>query len=396
MSAEVPLRTAQMRPGAAASYVPILSGDRLTLRPMVEADLPLLSRWFSDEEFQRHQWGAWTAPMSLEGAREFWTRFQAADPAAPDCALFAIDHDRRPVGFANYRRLDRKHANADIGIGLGEKALWGQGLGTAALRLLVHHLLEGRGLHRIRLHVAATNDRAIASYKKAGFELEGIERDGVRGADGAFRDMAVMGLVAGRDRAPFDPVPTVLEGTHVRLEPLRMEHVEELFPALDDDDAWAYAGWRPRSPADVARYVRNALDQQVLGHHLPWLTRRLADGVAIGTTRYGAIDRTDRSVEIGWTVLGAGARRTAANTEAKYLQLRHAFEVLGAVRVWLKADVLNERSRRAIARLGATEEGIIRSERILPDGRIRDATYYSILEREWPAVSRRLRGYLVR
>ena len=376
--------------------VPILRGARVTLRPMAEADQPLLSRWFSDEEFQRRQWGAWRGPMSLEEARGFWTRFQAGDPAAPDTALFAIDHDGRTVGFANYRRLNATQSNADIGIGIGERSLWGKGIGTEALRLMVEHLIGDRGLHRIRLHVAATNDRAIASYKKAGFELEGVERDGVRGGDGIFHDMAVMGLIAGRLRPAFDPKPVVLEGRHVRLEPLRMEHADELFAALDDDDTWTYLGLRPRSAADLERYVRDALDQQVLGSHLPWLTRCLPDGAAIGTTRYGAIDRASRSVEIGWTVLGPSARRTAANTEAKYLQLRHAFDDLGALRVWLKADVLNERSRRAIARIGATEEGIIRNERVLPDGRIRDAAYHSILDREWPAVRDRLLGYLQR
>lgn len=379
-----------------SSDLPTLRGERVTLRPMVAEDAALLSRWFSDEEFQRHQWGAWSGPMSPEGAREFWTRFQPADPASPDCALFAIEHESLPIGFANYRRLNLKHANADIGVGIGERELWGKGLGSEAVRLLRDHLLGAHGLHRIRLHVAATNDRAIAAYKKCGFEIEGIEREGVRGEDGAWADMAVMGLVVGRSRPAFDPVPVVLDGSHVRLEPLRMEHVDELFPALDDDDAWTYAGSRPRDPADLARYVRSALDEQVLGHHLPWLTRRRSDGFAIGTTRYGAIDRASRSVEIGWTALGAGARRTAANTEAKYLQLRHAFEDLGAIRVWLKADVLNERSRRAIARIGATEEGIIRNERILPDGRIRDAAYHSILDREWPAVQARLVGYLER
>ena len=376
--------------------VPVLRGARATLRPLAEADLPLLSRWFSDEEFQRRQWGAWRGPMSLEEARGFWGRFQASDPREPDTALFAIEHEGRAVGFANYRRLNTTQSNADIGIGIGERSLWGRGIGTEALGLLVAHLTGDRGLHRIRLHVAASNDRAIASYKKAGFEIEGIERDGVRDADGTFHDMAVMGLVAGRPRGAFDPRPVVLEGRHVRLEPLRMEHAGELFPVLDDDDAWTYAGWRPRGTRDLARYVRNALDQQVLGRQLPWITRRLPDGAAIGTTRFGAIDRPGRSVEIGWTVLGPSARRTAANTEAKYLQLTHAFEDLGALRVWLKADVRNERSRRAILRIGATEEGIIRNERILPDGRVRDAAYHSILDREWPAVRDRLLRLLCR
>lgn len=371
--------------------LPVLAREPVLLRAFTDAETPHLARWFSDEEFQRHQWGAWHEPMSLAGAREFWERFQGEDSG-----LFAIEHERRTIGFANFRRLSERHANADVGIGIGERALWGRGLGTLALRLLTEHLLGERRLHRVRLHVAATNDRAIASYKKAGFELEGVERESVRGRDGVFGDMAVMGLIAGRTRPRFDPRPVVLEGRHVRLEPLRMEHAEQLFAAVDDDEAWAYAGWRPRTVADVGRYVREALDRQVIGEHLPWLTRRLSDGAVVGTTRYGAVDRANRSVEIGWTVLAPGARRTAANTEAKYLQLRHAFDELGAVRVWLKADVQNRRSRRAIQRIGATLEGVIRHERILPDGRIRDAAYHSILDREWASVSERLRGHLER
>lgn len=376
--------------------LPTLDGTRITLRPMREDESGHLARWFSDEEFQRHQWGAWRGPMSPDSAREFWTRFQAADPAAPDYALFSIDHGGRPIGFANYRRLNERHASVDIGIGIGEPDLWGRGLGSEALTVLVRHLIDDRGLHRIRLMVAAVNDRAIAAYRKCGFELEGIERDSVRGVDGVYRDMAVMGLIAGRTRPGFDPAPVTLEGRQVRLEPLRPAHAAELWPAVDDDDAWTHAGWRPRSVADAHRYIREALDRQVTGEHLPWLTRRRSDGQVIGTTRYGAIDRPNRSVEIGWTVVAPQARRTAANTEAKYLQLAHAFDTLGALRVWLKADVRNERSRRAIERIGATLEGIIRSERVMPDGRVRDAAYHSIVAADWRAVKARLEQLLDR
>lgn len=371
--------------------LPTLAGARVTLRPMSEDESTHLGRWFSDERFQRLQWAAWHGPMSAEGAREFWQRFQV-----PDGGLFVIEHDRRPVGFANYRRLTARHRNTDIGIGIGEPALWGQGLGAEALDLLVRHLLQDHGLHRIRLHVAATNHRAIAAYRRAGFEVEGREKDAVSDGAGGWSDMLVMGLVAGHARPAFDPSPITLRGRHVVLEPLRLEHAAELWPAIDDDDAWTHAGWRPRSVADTERYMREALDRQVAGEHLPWLTRRCSDGQVIGTTRYGAIDRPNRSVEIGWTVVAPRARRTAANTEAKYLQLSHAFDTLGALRVWLKADVRNERSRRAIERIGATLEGIIRSERVMPDGRVRDAAYHSIVAADWPAVKTRLERLLDR
>lgn len=116
-----------------------------------------------------------------------------------------------------------------------------------------------------------------------------------------------------------------------------MEHAAELFDALRDAD-WTFIGYGRPDPSratvdDMAAFVRSALDRQIRGDHMPWITRRASDGRALGTTRYGAIDRANRSVEIGWTILGPEGSRTAANTEAKYLQLRHAFDVLGAIRV---------------------------------------------------------------
>ena len=147
-------------------------------------------------------------------------------------------------------------------------------------------------------------------------------------------------------------------------------------------------------PKNAPEFIRAG--QKIRGEHLPWLTRRLSDGKAVGTTRFGANDRANRSVEIGWTMVGPEARRTAANTEAKLLQLRHAFDTLGAVRVWLKTDVINERSQRAIQRIGATLEGVIRNERFLPNGRLRDAKYYSVTDRDWPVVKERLLRQLAR
>jgi RimJ/RimL family protein N-acetyltransferase len=206
-----------------------------------------------------------------------------------------------------------------------------------------------------------------------------------------------MAYIGGRKPPAFDPRPVTLTGEHVRLEPLRMEHAAELFEAIRDPEVFRYLSMAPFADVDeTGRYIRSALDLQIRGEHLPWLTRRLSDGKAVGTTRFGAIDRANRSVEIGWTMVGPEARRTAANTEAKLLQLRHAFDTLGAVRVWLKTDVINERSQRAIQRIGATLEGVIRNERFLPNGRLRDAKYYSITDRDWPVVKERLLRQLAR
>ena len=372
-----------------SSVVPVLSGPRVTLRPMAEADIPLLARWFSDREFQRHQWGAWHGPMSPEGARGWFDRMTREDAGA-----FTLEHDGRPIGFANFRNLNEKHSNADIGVGIGEQDLWGRGLGSEAVGLLRDHLLGTRGLHRIRLHVAATNDRAIASYRKCGFEVEGIEREGVRGEDGGWADMAVMGLVAGRPRPVFDPRPAILEGRYVRLEPLRMDHAAGLCDAGDEDDIWRHVAPRPRGPDGYARYIRRALDAQVTGDQLPFVVKR-PDGEVIGTTRYAHLDRIHRSVEIGYTFYGKGARRTAVNTEAKYLLLGHAFSQ-GAIRVWLQTDIRNERSQHAIARIGAKKEGELRSERIRPDGTHRTSVVFAVVEPDWPETRRRLEALLGR
>ena len=137
-----------------------------------------------------------------------------------------------------------------------------------------------------------------------------------------------------------------------------------------------------------------ALDAQRAGTALPFATLDAATGEVIGSTRFGNIDLSNRRAEIGWTWLRRDRQRTACNTEAKYLMLRHAFDVLGCIRVELKTDALNQQSRAAILRIGAVEEGILRAHMITASGRLRDSVYYSILDREWPAVRERLEGML--
>jgi RimJ/RimL family protein N-acetyltransferase len=375
---------------------PVLLGEKVRLRPVREADAPHFIRWANEPEFAWHQWGR--RPGRFPSASSFvtWAGFFQERSGQ----LFVIEHEGGPIGFANYRDWRPKPRSCEIGIGIGEPALWSQGLGSDALRALLRYLVDELGAHRVSLSVLAFNDRAIAAYKASGFQVEGIERDAVLTDDGTFVDDVRMGFLAGRRPPAFDPRSVVLEGRHVRLEPLRMEHAAELYEALKDAD-WTYVSYGRPDPAeatvgDMAAFIRSALDRQITGEHLPWITRRVADGRAIGTTRYGAIDRASRSVEIGWTILGPAGRRTAANTEAKYLQLRHAFEDLGATRVWLKTDVRNERSSRAIERIGATLDGIIRSERILPNGQTRDACYYSIVDHEWPGTREHLEALLER
>jgi len=190
--------------------------------------------------------------------------------------------------------------------------------------------------------------------------------------------------------------PVTLAGRHVRLVPLSPAHVPGLWEVADDEDLWRWTMASVRSEADLRRYVEAALAAQAAGSALPFATTEAGTGRLVGSTRFGAADRANRRVEIGWTWVGRPWQRTAVNTEAKYLMLRHAFETLGCVRVELKTDVLNQRSRNAMLRIGAREEGILRKHQITDGGRVRDTVYYSIVDDEWPAVRGRLEGMVAR
>ncbi|HVK37667.1 MAG TPA: GNAT family protein [Candidatus Kapabacteria bacterium] len=185
-------------------------------------------------------------------------------------------------------------------------------------------------------------------------------------------------------------VPVTLEGSHVRLEPLTVDHIGPLVEVGLDPDLWRWTQAILSTEDDLRAYVETALAEQAIGRSLPFATVERSSGRVIGSTRFGTIEPAHRRVEIGWTWIARPWQRTAINTEAKYLMLRHAFEVLGCIRVELKTDVLNERSRRAIERLGAREEGVLRDHVITSSGRIRGTVYYSILAAEWPDVRARL------
>ena len=186
----------------------------------------------------------------------------------------------------------------------------------------------------------------------------------------------------------------VLEGMHVRLEPLAKTHLAGLARIGLEEELWRWIPTPVRTQEEMATYVETALDEQERGVSLPFAIIDRATGRAIGSTRYGNIDRTHRRVEIGWTWVAREWRRTAMNSEAKYLLLKHAFETLGCMRVELKTDSLNERSRAAILRIGAREEGIFRNHMITSSGRIRHTVYFSIIGSEWPAVKARLESIL--
>ena len=378
---------------APPTSAPTLRGERVTLRPMTHADAPHAVRWANDAEFAWFQWGRKPGRFPDAAAARNWMDVIAEHRGV----MFVIEHEGRPIGQANYRDLQPKGKSAEVGIGIGEPRLWGRGLGREALGLLVRHLVDDLEVHRVTLSVLAYNDRAIASYKAAGFEVEGIERDGVMTDRGTWADDVKMAYVVGRARPAFDPRPVPLVGKHVRLEPLRREHAAELFSVAHDDDIWRLMLVpMPRDTGELERWIAAALEEQILGNQVAFLTRRTSDGAPIGSTRFLHIDRANKTAEIGWTFLGRDARRTVANTEAKYLQLRHLFEDLGAHRVWLQTDKLNERSQRAMERLGAIKEGEHRDDRISHDGRIRTSVVYGITRTDWPSVAGRIRGLLVR
>jgi len=188
--------------------------------------------------------------------------------------------------------------------------------------------------------------------------------------------------------------PVTLEGSHVRLEPLSESHHAALCEVGFDPDLWRLNPTRVTTPEEMFGYIRSALDAQAAGTALPFATVDRASGKVVGSTRYMNIDVPNRRVEIGATWIAHPWQRTAVNTEAKYLMLRHAFETLACIRVELKTDSLNRRSRNAILRLGAREEGILRNHVITWTGRVRHTVYFSILDSEWPQVKTRLEAKL--
>lgn len=193
-------------------------------------------------------------------------------------------------------------------------------------------------------------------------------------------------------------LPLSLEGTVVRLEPIRREHATLFWDVAQNDleDIFRWIPYSVRTPDDFHQLVDKALSEQQRGESVVFATVERSSGRAIGSTRFMNIDRTNRRVEIGSTWIAPAWQRTAVNTEAKYLMLRHAFEVWGCIRVELKTDALNQKSRNAILRIGATEEGTLRRHLLTWTGRVRDTVYFSMLDHEWPEVKARLESRMSR
>ena len=191
-------------------------------------------------------------------------------------------------------------------------------------------------------------------------------------------------------------LPLTLEGSVARLEPIRPDHAQ-LFWEIAKNDAEEIFRWIPysmRTPEDFRKLVDKVFAEQERGESVAFATVDRKSGKTAGSTRFMNIDRANRRVEIGSTWIIPAFQRTAVNTEAKYLMLRHAFETWGCIRVELKTDALNEKSRNAILRIGAKEEGTLRRHVITWTGRVRDSVYFSILDHEWPIAKAKLEARL--
>ena len=204
-----------------------------------------------------------------------------------------------------------------------------------------------------------------------------------------------MQLMGAKGRMPpMNIQPVTLEGRVVRLEPMGVQHLDGLVAIALGHDIFRWYPFAMATSADVEQWLRNLVAGREAGSTLPFTTIERASGRVVGSTSYLAIDAANRRLEIGSTWLGVPWQRSACNTETKYLQLRHCFEELGCMRVEFKTDSNNQRSRAALVRIGAVEEGTFRNHMLCPGGRIRHSVYFSIIDSEWPAVKQRLEAKL--
>jgi N-acetyltransferase len=205
-----------------------------------------------------------------------------------------------------------------------------------------------------------------------------------------------MGVTQALLDRPFDPVPVTFEGRHVRLEPIGAQHAEGLLAAGHYESLWTVTVQPPLDCAEaVARYLATAARNVADGNEVVFAIMHRDSGALIGSTRWMDISRPHRRLEIGGTWITPAHQGSAANTEAKYLQLRHIFEVLGAYRVQLKTDLRNTQSQRAMEKIGAVREGVLRRHMVVRDGFVRDSVYYGITDIDWPSVKRLLEERLL-
>ena len=198
----------------------------------------------------------------------------------------------------------------------------------------------------------------------------------------------------------FDPAakgwvrPVTLDGRIVRLEPLSLDHLDDLAEVAFEGNLWRWTVIQPTDKAGLRAWIEAAVATREAGSEMAFATVDRKTGKAIGSSRFMSIVPEHRRLEIGWTWVALAWQRRGANREAKYLQLRHAFEDLGANRVEFKTDSLNERANPALAGIGATLEGTFRNHMIMPGNRLRHSNYYSVTVEEWPTVKAKLEADL--
>ena len=190
--------------------------------------------------------------------------------------------------------------------------------------------------------------------------------------------------------------PVTLPGRIVRLEPLSLDHIDDLARVAFEGNLWAWTVVQPTDVPGLRSWIESALAAAATGAEMPFATIDQASGRAVGSTRFMSIAPEHKRLEIGWTWVGLGHQRTGANREAKLLQMTHAFETLGANRVEFKTDSLNEKANAGLVGIGATFEGTFRNHMVMPGGRLRHSKYYSVIGDEWPDVKARLQRKLDR
>ena len=193
-----------------------------------------------------------------------------------------------------------------------------------------------------------------------------------------------------RQRGITEIDPVTLEGSFVRLEPLSQEHADGLRQAISDGDLWKLLVAFVPHPDNVDEFLRDAHKSYKTGQSLIFATIDKTTNTVAGSTRLMRADFNHKRIEIGFTFLGKTWQKTKLNTESKFLMLVHAFEIMEMNRVEFRTDYLNSTSRRAILRLGAKEEGVLRNHVLMPNGRVRDSVVYSIIKNEWPGVKQHL------
>ena len=190
--------------------------------------------------------------------------------------------------------------------------------------------------------------------------------------------------------------PVTLEGSIVRLEPLSLDHLDDLARVAFEGGLWRWTAVQPSNTDELRGWVQTALAGAAAGTEMPFATVDRASGRAVGSSRFMSIVPEHRRLEVGWTWVGLAHQRSGANREAKLLQMIHAFETLGANRLEFKTDSLNEKANPGLLGIGATFEGTFRNHMIMPGGRLRHSNYYSVVREEWPAVKAALQAKLDR